>query len=123
MAALCLKHAHLQRLLLLICLAGSFRALCCIKQNVAASVRQSGFYKCRETIPQVETCLRENPRIANLWTPESHFSVRTSMYNPSARSQSVNATQPGSLLVDSVDSTQREALVNQIAELEQVCVC
>ena len=45
------------------------------------------------------------------------------MYNPSARSQSVNTTQPGSLLVDSVDSTQREALVNQIAELEQVCVC
>lgn len=61
--------------------------------------------------------------MANLWTPESHFSVRTSMYNPSARSQSVNTTQPGSLLVDSVDSTQREALVNQIAELEQVCVC
>lgn len=44
------------------------------------------------------------------------------MYNPNARSQSVTATLPGSLLVDSVDSSQREALVSQIAAVEQVCL-
>ena len=44
------------------------------------------------------------------------------MYNPNARSQSVTATLPGSLLVDSVDSSQREALVSQIAAIEQVCL-
>lgn len=58
--------------------------------------------------------------MANLWTPESHYSVRTSMYNPNARSQSVSPTQQASLLVDSVDSSKREALINQITEQQQV---
>lgn len=77
--------------------------------------------KCRETISQVEQCLHENPRMANLWTPDSHYTVRTSMYNPNARSESVSTTQQASLLVDDVDSSQREALIAEMATQQQVC--
>ena len=74
---------------------------------------------CSETHP--EDCLRDNPQLANLWTPESHYSVRTSMYNKDARSQSVSQVNGNKNLISgSASSQERDALQQQYQEVLQV---
>ena len=70
-----------------------------------------------------EAALEAGPRdrkIANLWTPDSHYTVRTSMYNRDAKSQAVHPTASGSMLVDSIDSSQQDTLRSIIASKTQV---
>ncbi|KAA6420293.1 MAG: structural maintenance of chromosomes 5 [Trebouxia sp. A1-2] len=74
----------------------------------------------RETHP--EDCLSNNPQLANLWTPESHYSVRTSMYNKDARSQSVSQVNGNrNLISGSASSQERDTLQQQYQEVLQVC--
>ncbi|KAL0040483.1 hypothetical protein WJX77_008439 [Trebouxia sp. C0004] len=73
----------------------------------------------RETHP--EECLRDNPQLANLWTPESHYSVRTSMYNKDARSQSVSQVSGNKNLISgSASSQERDTLQQQYQEVLQI---
>lgn len=72
-----------------------------------------------ETAQQVERCLEENPGLANLWTPEAHYSTRTSMYNSKARSQSVTPVVGKGLLSGNANSQERANLQHQCQQLEQ----
>ena len=68
----------------------------------------------------VERCLQENPLIANLWTPESSYSVRTSMYNKDARSQSVAPVNPRNLISGGANSHERDRLQSECTRITQV---
>lgn len=68
----------------------------------------------------VERCLQENPQIANLWTPESSYSVRTSMYNKDAKSQSVSPVARKDLISGGANSQERDRLQNECSRIEQV---
>ena len=71
----------------------------------------------------VERCLQENPQIANLWTPESSYSVRTSMYNKDAKSQSVSPVTARNLISGGANSQERDRLQNECSRIEQVAPC
>ena len=75
---------------------------------------------CRETADQVQKCLEENPQLANLWTPESHYSVRTSMYNKNARSESVSSVAGKNLIGGSANGQERDNYQRQCTEIGQV---
>ena len=77
---------------------------------------------CRETYRQIEKCLEENPQLANVYTPESHFSVRTSMYNRNARSQSVAPIHGKNLIRSSGSGQERDALQRRYDEVAQVSI-
>ncbi|KAL3130540.1 hypothetical protein ABBQ38_008351 [Trebouxia sp. C0009 RCD-2024] len=68
----------------------------------------------------VEKCLQENPQLANLWTPESNYSVRTSMYNKDARSQSVAPVMQRNLISGGANSQERDKLQNECNRIAQV---
>ena len=68
----------------------------------------------------VEKCLQENPQIANLFTPESSYSVRTSMYNKDAKSQSVNPVARKNLISGGADSQERDRLQHECNRILQV---
>lgn len=71
----------------------------------------------------VERCLQENPQIANLWTPESSYSVRTSMYNRDAKSQSVSPVTAKNLISGGANSQERERLQTECTRIEEVVSC
>lgn len=68
----------------------------------------------------MEKCLQENPQLANLWTPESNYSVRTSMYNKDARSQSVAPVMQRNLISGGANSQERDKLQNECNRIAQV---
>lgn len=74
----------------------------------------------RYTQSVVERCLQENPQLANLWTPESNYSVRTSMYNKDARSQSVAPVMQRNLISGGANSQERDMIQNECNRIAQV---
>ena len=71
----------------------------------------------------VEQCLNANPQMANLWTPESNYSVRTSMYNRDARSQSVSSVTGRRIIDSSANSQERDRLQAEYNKITQVAIC
>lgn len=77
---------------------------------------------CRETEEQIQRCLEENRQLANVWTPKNHYSVRTSMYNKDARSESVAPVNNNRNLISSSASAQeRERVQQEYNEVSEVC--
>lgn len=77
---------------------------------------------CRETETQIQRCLEENRQLANVWTPMHHYSVRTSMYNKDARSESVAPVNNNRNLISSSASAQeRDILQQEHHEVSEVC--
>ena len=68
----------------------------------------------------METCLQENPQLTNLWTPESNYSVRTSMYNRDDRSQSVAPVLQKDLISGGANSHERDMVQNECNRIAQV---
>lgn len=75
------------------------------------------------TAEKAERFLDENKSIQRLLTPTAIYIVRTSKYNPNARSMNVANMKPGTLLT-AADNRNIEAekatLRSKIAELQEV---
>ena len=75
------------------------------------------------TAEKAERFLEENKSIQRLLTPTATYMVRTSKYNPNARSMNVASMKPGSLLTAADNrniEAEKAALRTKIAELQKV---
>ncbi|KAK9808667.1 hypothetical protein WJX72_001584 [[Myrmecia] bisecta] len=72
----------------------------------------------RTTGQVAERFFDEHRNVACLYTPDTAYRVKTSMYNQNARSQSVNSTRPAKLLAASRNLEQERATLTNAMDAE-----